>query len=233
MEASMEVSTEASTEACAAVSAEAAAMDSHIDHTQLKQTADWPSIQALCQEAIRGGAASVCIPPCYVARVKDYVGEQMKICTVVGFPNGYQTTLVKLVETKEALANGADEIDMVVNLCAVKNGDWPGIRHEIKALKHACGRRILKVIVEACYLTEAEKIKLCQLVTEAGADYIKTSTGFGAGGATVEDVALFRREIGPAVKIKAAGGIRSVETARQMLEAGADRLGSSALLRRG
>ncbi len=210
---------------------ELSAIYSHIDHTQLKQVADWPSIQTLCDEAIKGGAASVCIPPCYVARVKAYVGEQMKICTVVGFPNGYQTTLVKLVETKEALANGADEIDMVVNLCDVKNEAWRKIVHEIKALKQACGQRILKVIVEACYLTEAEKIKLCQLVTEAGADYIKTSTGFGAGGATVEDVALFGREIGPAVKIKAAGGIRSAEAAEQMLNAGADRLGSSALLR--
>lgn len=201
-----------------------------IDHTQLKQTADWKAIKALCDEAIRGGAASVCIPPCYVDGVKAYVQEQMKICTVVGFPNGYQTTLVKLVETKEALANGADEIDMVINLCHVKNGQWRQVAHEIKALKQACGQRILKVIVETCYLTEAEKRTLCQLVTEAGADYIKTSTGFGSAGATVEDVALFRQEIGPAVKIKAAGGIRSVEAAEQMIAAGADRLGSSALL---
>ena len=201
-----------------------------IDHTQLKQTADWKAIKALCDEAIRGGAASVCIPPCYVAGVKAYVQEQMKICTVVGFPNGYQTTLVKLVETKEALANGADEIDMVINLCHVKNGQWRQVAHEIKALKQACGQRVLKVIVETCYLTEAEKRTLCQLVTEAGADYIKTSTGFGSAGAMVEDVALFRQEIGPAVKIKAAGGIRSVEAAKQMIAAGADRLGSSALL---
>lgn len=201
-----------------------------IDHTQLKQTADWTAIKVLCDEAIKGGAASVCIPPCYVAKVKEYVQEQMKICTVVGFPNGYQTTLVKLVETKEALANGADEIDMVINLCYVKNGQWSQIAHEIKALKQACGQRILKVIVETCYLTEAEKRTLCQLVTKAGADYIKTSTGFGLAGATVEDVVLFRKEIGPAVKIKAAGGIRSVEAAEQMIAAGADRLGSSALL---
>ncbi len=201
-----------------------------IDHTQLKQTADWTAIKTLCDEAIRGGAASVCIPPCYVARAKAYVQEQMNICTVVGFPNGYQTTLVKLVETKEALANGADEIDMVINLCHVKNAQWTQVAHEIKALKQACGQRILKVIVETCYLTEAEKRTLCQLVTEAGADYIKTSTGFGTAGAAVEDVALFRQEIGPAVKIKAAGGIRSIETAEQMIAAGADRLGSSALL---
>ena len=203
---------------------------SSIDHTQLKQTADWASVQRLCNQAIAGGAASVCIPPCYVGRVKAYVQDKMKVCTVIGFPNGYQTTLVKLVETKEALADGADEIDMVINLCDVKNGDWDKVRHEIRALKQACGQRVLKVIVETCYLTEKEKVMLCHIVTEAGADYIKTSTGFGSAGATVEDVALFRQEIGPEVKIKAAGGIRSLETAEQMMLAGADRLGSSALL---
>lgn len=203
---------------------------SSIDHTQLKQTADWISVQTLCNQAIAGGAASVCIPPCYVGRVKAYVQDKMKVCTVIGFPNGYQTTLVKLVETKEALADGADEIDMVINLCDVKNGDWDKVRHEIRALKQACGQRVLKVIVETCYLTEKEKVMLCHIVTEAGADYIKTSTGFGSAGATVEDVALFRQEIGPEVKIKAAGGIRSLETAEQMMLAGADRLGSSALL---
>ena len=203
---------------------------SSIDNTQLKQTADWASVQTLCNQAIAGGAASVCIPPCYVGRVKAYVQDKMKVCTVIGFPNGYQTTLVKLVETKEALADGADEIDMVINLCDVKNGDWDKVRHEIRALKQACGQRVLKVIVETCYLTEKEKVMLCHIVTEAGADYIKTSTGFGSAGATVEDVALFRQEIGPEVKIKAAGGIRSLETAEQMMLAGADRLGSSALL---
>ena len=203
---------------------------SSIDHTQLKQTADWASVQTLCNQAIAGGAASVCIPPCYVGRVKAYVQDKMKVCTVIGFPNGYQTTLVKLVETKEALADGADEIDMVINLCDVKNGDWDKVRHEIRALKQVCGQRVLKVIVETCYLTEKEKVMLCHIVTEAGADYIKTSTGFGSAGATVEDVALFRQEIGPEVKIKAAGGIRSLETAEQMMLAGADRLGSSALL---
>lgn len=203
---------------------------SSIDHTQLKQTADWASVQTLCNQAIAGGAASVCIPPCYVGRVKAYVQDKMKVCTVIGFPNGYQTTLVKLVETKEALADGADEIDMVINLCDVKNGDWDKVRHEIGALKQACGQRVLKVIVETCYLTEKEKVTLCHIVTEASADYIKTSTGFGSAGATVEDVALFRQEIGPEVKIKAAGGIRSLETAEQMMLAGADRLGSSALL---
>ena len=203
----------------------------HIDHTQLKQTADWASIQKLCDEAILGGAASVCIPPCYVKRACQYVQGRTRVCTVVGFPNGYQTTLVKLVETKEALADGADEIDMVINLCHVKNGDFAKVAHEIKALKTACGQRTLKVIVETCFLTEEEKIKLCHIVTQAGADYIKTSTGFGSGGATLEDVQLFRREVGADVKIKAAGGIRTVDDAVKMLEAGADRLGSSALLK--
>ena len=192
-----------------------------VDHTVLKQTADWSAVQKLCDEAIAGGAASVCIPPCYVAGVKAYVQERIPICTVVGFPNGYQTTLVKLVETKEALANGADEIDMVINLCDVKNGAWQKVQHEIKALKQACGQRILKVIVEACYLTREEKVTLCHIVTDAGADYIKTS---------VEDVQLFAQEIGSQVQIKAAGGIRTLETAAQMLDAGAHRLGSSALL---
>ncbi len=202
----------------------------HIDHTVLKQTTTWVQVQTLCDEAIKGHAASVCIPPCYVAQAKDYVKDAMTICTVIGFPNGYQTTMVKLVETKEALANGADEIDMVINLCDVKNGNWKKVAHEIKALKHACGNRVLKVIVEACYLTEEEKVRLCRIVTETGADYIKTSTGFGSSGATVEDVALFRKECGADVKVKAAGGIRTAEDARQMFAAGADRLGSSALL---
>ncbi|MBQ2777460.1 MAG: deoxyribose-phosphate aldolase [Peptococcaceae bacterium] len=204
----------------------------HIDHTVLKQTTTWAQVQKLCDEAIQGKAASVCIPPCYVAKAKEYTNGEMPICTVIGFPNGYQTTMVKLVETKEALANGADEIDMVINLCDVKNGEWDKVSHEIKALKHACGNRVLKVIVETCYLTEEEKVRLCQIVTEAKADYIKTSTGFGSAGATVEDVILFRKECGPDVKIKAAGGIRTVEDAENMLSAGADRLGSSALLAR-
>ena len=204
----------------------------HIDHTQLKQTADWASIQKLCDEAMEGGAASVCIPPCYVKQAADYVEGKMKICTVIGFPNGYQTTTVKLVETKEALADGAEEIDMVINLCDVKNGNYANVAHEIKALKQACGNRVLKVIVETCFLTEEEKVRLCHIVTAAEADYIKTSTGFGSGGATIEDVELFRRECGAEVNIKAAGGIRTQEDAEKMLNAGADRLGSSALLKR-
>ncbi len=203
-----------------------------IDHTQLKQTADWLSIQKLCDEAIEGGAASVCIPPCYVAQVRAYVQRQIPICTVIGFPNGYQTTAVKVAETKDAIEHGADEIDMVINLCDVKNGSFDKVAEEIRQLKKVCGFRTLKVIVETCFLTKAEKIKLCQIVTEAGADYIKTSTGFGNAGATVEDVRLFREYTGENVKIKAAGGIRDIETAEALIEAGADRLGSSALLKR-
>lgn len=202
----------------------------HIDHTVLKQTTTWEQVKKLCDEAINGKAASVCIPPCYVAKAKEYVNGTMPICTVIGFPNGYQTTMVKLVETKEALSNGADEIDMVINLCDVKNGEWDKVSHEIKALKHACGKRVLKVIVETCFLTEEEKIRLCNIVTDVKADYIKTSTGFGTSGATVEDIKLFRKECGSDVKIKAAGGIRTEADAKTMLEAGADRLGSSALL---
>lgn len=201
-----------------------------IDHTLLKQTADWAAVKTLCDQAIAGEAASVCIPPCYVAQVKAYVREKIKVCTVIGFPNGYQTTLVKLVEAQDALAAGADEIDMVINLCAVKNGDFSSVAHEIRALKEVCGQRILKVIVETCYLTEAEKIKMCHIITESGADYIKTSTGFGPAGATLADIELFQREIGAEVKIKAAGGIRDLQTAEQFLEAGAERLGSSAIL---
>lgn len=203
-----------------------------IDHTQLKQTADWSSIQKLCDEAIAGGAASVCIPPCYVAQVRAYVQRQIPICTVIGFPNGYQTTAVKVAETKDAIEHGADEIDMVINLCDVKNGSFDKVAEEIRQLKKVCGFRTLKVIVETCCLTKVEKIKLCQIVTEAGADYIKTSTGFGNAGATVEDVRLFREYTGENVKIKAAGGIRDIETAEALIEAGADRLGSSALLKR-
>lgn len=206
------------------------AIYTHIDHTVLKQTTTWAQVQTVCDEAIAGHAASVCIPPCYVAKAKAYVKDAMPICTVIGFPNGYQTTMVKLVETKEALANGADEIDMVINLCDVKNGEWDKVTHEIKALQHACGDRVLKVIVETCFLTEEEKVRLCRIVTDAKAAYIKTSTGFGTAGATVADVALFRKECGSEVKIKAAGGIRTVADAEQMLAAGADRLGSSALL---
>lgn len=201
-----------------------------IDHTLLKPTATWEEIVLLCDQAIAGGAASVCIPPSYVASVREYVGDRMSVCTVVGFPNGYQTTLVKLVETKEALSDGADEIDVVINLGDVKNGQWQRVSHELAAMKKACGTRILKVIVECCYLTEEEKIKLCQLITQLHIDYIKTSTGFGSGGATVADIELFRAHIGSHVKIKAAGGIRTIETAEQYLQLGVSRIGSSAIL---
>lgn len=199
----------------------------HIDHTQLKATASWDDIQKLCEEAIQYGTASVCIPPCYVKRVRERFGRKPVICTVIGFPLGYATTGTKLAETREALENGADEFDMVINLSDVKNGMFDRVEEEIRALKEAVGEHILKVIVETCALTEEEKIRLCGCVTRAGADYIKTSTGFGAKGAELSDILLFRSHIGEGVKIKAAGGIRSVEDMEAFLEAGADRLGTS------
>lgn len=199
----------------------------HVDHTQLKAVASWEDIQKLCQEAVEFQTASVCIPACYVKRVHEAWGERVKICTVVGFPLGYSTTAGKLAEARQAVADGALEIDMVVNLCDVKNGDFEKVEEEIRQLKHAIGDRILKVIVEACYLTEEEKVSLCHIVTRAGADYIKTSTGFGAGGATLKDVRLFAGQIGEGVKIKAAGGIRSLEEIEAFLEAGASRIGAS------
>lgn len=221
----------AKTEGRAGSTADAREIYRHVDHTDLRQTARWEDIRLLCEEALAGGAASVCIPPCYVARARAYLGDRMPVCTVVGFPNGYQTTLVKLVETQAALAAGADEIDMVLNLCEVKDGGFDRISHEIHALRRACGRRVLKVIVETCFLEQPEKQRLCEIVTEAGADYIKTSTGFARGGATLEDVAYLRAHVGAQVKVKAAGGIRTLEDAARFLEAGADRLGSSGLLR--
>jgi len=201
-----------------------------IDHTVLKQTTTWQDVVRLCDQAIAGGAASVCIPPSYVARAKEYVADKMAVCTVIGFPNGYQTTLVKLVETKEALSAGADEIDVVVNLGDIKNGDWDLVQQELAALKKACGKKVLKVIVECCYLTEEEKIKLCEMITALNIDYIKTSTGFGSGGATIEDIELFKQHIGPEVKIKAAGGIRDLAAAEQYLNLGVSRIGSSNIL---
>ena len=201
-----------------------------IDHTVLKQTTTWQDVVRLCDQAIAGGVASVCIPPSYVARAKEYVADKMAVCTVIGFPNGYQTTLVKLVETKEALSAGADEIDVVVNLGDIKNGDWDLVQQELAALKKACGKKVLKVIVECCYLTEEEKIKMCEIITALGIDYIKTSTGFGSGGATIEDIELFKQHIGPEVKIKAAGGIRDLAAAEQYLNLGVSRIGSSNIL---
>ena len=202
----------------------------YVDHTQLKAFAVWEDIEKLCREAAEYGTASVCIPPCYIKRVKDTFGDQVKICTVVGFPLGYSVTEAKEAETLKAIEDGADEIDMVVNISDVKNGDYQKVEDEIATLKKAAGSHILKVIVETCYLTEEEKIAMCHAVTKAGADYIKTSTGFGTGGATLEDVELFKRHVGADVKIKAAGGIRSVEDMEAFLKAGASRLGTSSAI---
>ncbi len=205
---------------------------SRVDHTLLTPTATWDQVQNTCDEGLEFGTASVCIPPRYVKRAADYLGNRLKICTVIGFPNGYSTPEVKVFETEDAIRNGADEIDMVINLGLAKSGDWEGVLEEIKAVKVSCKGRILKVIVEACQLTVEEKISACRVVSMSGADYIKTSTGFSAGGATVEDVKLFREHISPDLRIKAAGGIRTFEQARAMLEAGADRIGASALAKK-
>ena len=203
----------------------------YIDHTLLKPTATWQQIEALCDEAIRYKTASVCIPPNYIARVKEKYGDDLKIATVIGFPLGYETTAAKAEETATALDDGADEIDMVINITDVKNSDYDLVREEIASLKAICADKILKVIVETCYLTKEEKINMCKIVTEAGADYIKTSTGFGTAGATLEDVKLFKEYIGENVKIKAAGGISSFEDAEKFIELGADRLGTSRLVK--
>ena len=202
----------------------------HVDHTLLAQTATWAELQVICDDAVRYETASVCIPPDRVKQVKEYVSGRMAVCTVIGFPNGYHTTAVKALETEEALDNGADEIDMVIHLGMVKEKRFHDVETEIRTLKDICDNKILKVIVETCFLTEEEKIKMCEIVTNAGADYIKTSTGFGGGGATFEDVALFAKYIGPDVKIKAAGGIASFEDAQKFIELGASRLGTSRLI---
>lgn len=202
---------------------------SRVDHTLLTPTATWDQVKALCDEGKQFGVASVCIPPRYVKRANDYAGG-LKICTVIGFPNGYATPEVKVFETEDAIRDGADEIDMVINQGLAKAGDWEGVLTEIKAVKESCKGRILKVIIEACNFTQEEKIALCRVVSMSGAEFIKTSTGFAAGGATVEDVRLFREHISPDMRIKAAGGIRTFEQAQAMLEAGADRIGASALI---
>ncbi|MBQ3557203.1 MAG: deoxyribose-phosphate aldolase [Oscillospiraceae bacterium] len=202
-----------------------------VDHTILTTTATWEQVKKLCDEGMRFGTASVCIPPSFVRRAADYVKGELKICTVIGFPNGYNTTAVKVFETERAVREGADEIDMVINLGMVKEGDWTAVTEEIRAVKASCAGRLLKVIVEACQLTEAEKIAACRAVSEAGAEFIKTSTGFSTGGATREDVALMRTNVAPNVKVKAAGGIRSWEDAQAFLDLGADRLGTSALVK--
>lgn len=200
---------------------------SYVDHTQLKAFATWDDIRKLCDEAAEYKTASVCVPPCYIKRIADTYGDKINICTVVGFPLGYSTTDAKVQEVKNAIKDGASEIDMVVNISDVKNGDYDKVESEIKALREACGDKILKVIIETCYLTEEEKIAMCKAVTNAKADYIKTSTGFGTGGATLDDVILMRNNIGEGVKIKAAGGIRTKEDMEAFVEAGCSRLGTS------
>ena len=202
---------------------------SRVDHTVLTTTATWEQVKKICDEGMKYAAASVCIPPCYVKKAAQYVEGKLKICTVIGFPNGYHATAVKVFETEDAVRCGADEIDMVINLGMAKSGDWKGVLEEIKAVKAACSGRVLKVIVETCQLTQEEKIAACHAVSEAGADFIKTSTGFSTAGATVEDIALFKAHVAPGVRIKAAGGIRTFEQAQAMIDAGADRIGASAL----
>ena len=203
---------------------------SKVDHTLLKQTATMEEIKAICDEAIAYRTASVCIPPSFVARAKEYVQDSMKICTVIGFPNGYSTTKVKVFETQDALQNGADEIDMVIDLGYVKEKNWGLILNEIKELKQCCDNKILKVSIETCLLTTEEKIKMCEIVTESGADFIKTSTGFSTAGATFEDIELFSKYVGENVRIKAAGGIHSLEDAKHFIELGAERLGTSRII---
>lgn len=199
----------------------------HIDHTQLKAFATWEDIVKLCEEAVEYKTASVCVPPAYVQRIKEKYGAQINICTVIGFPLGYSVTAAKVAEAEAAIQDGAQEVDMVVNISDVKNGLFDKVEEEIRAVKKACGSHILKVIIEACYLTEEEKIAMCHAVTKAGADYIKTSTGFGTGGAAMEDVELFKKYIGPDVKIKAAGGVKTRADLEAFLNAGCDRIGTS------
>lgn len=204
---------------------------SMVDHTLLLQTSTWEEIRALCDDAIHYGTASVCIPPCFVQQAKEYVGDQMKICTVIGFPNGNHTTATKVFETIDAINNGADEIDMVINVGMLKAKNYDYVLNEIREIKDACGDKILKVIIETCLLTDEEKIRMCEIVTESGADFIKTSTGFSTGGATFDDIALFAEHVGENVKIKAAGGISSMEDAERFIELGASRLGTSRIVK--
>lgn len=204
---------------------------SKVDHTLLDVTVRWEDVKAVADEALAFQTASVCIPPSFVKPVKDYVGNRMAVCTVVGFPNGYSTTAVKVFETEDAIANGADEIDMVINIGLVKAGLSDQVLAEIRAVKAACGSRLLKVIIETCLLTDDEKVRMCEVVTEAGADFIKTSTGFSHGGATFRDIELIRRHVGPGVKIKASGGIASLEDAAKFIALGASRLGSSRIVK--
>ena len=204
---------------------------SRVDHTLLQPTATWEEIRQLCDDGVKYGCASVCIPPSYVRQAAEYLGGKLKVCTVIGFPNGYSTTASKVFETENAIRNGALEIDMVVNLGWVKDQRWDDLLQEMKEIKEACQGHILKVIVETCLLTQEEKVKLCQLVSLSGADYIKTSTGFSTGGATQEDVALLRSHVSPRVKVKAAGGISTLEDAEAMIALGANRLGTSRIVK--
>ena len=202
-----------------------------VDHTLLAQTATWSEIEKLCEEAIEYKTASVCIPPSYVKRVKEVFGDKLKICTVIGFPNGYHTTKVKVFETEDAILNGADEIDMVINIGWLKEKRYEEILAEIKQIKQACGEKVLKVIIETCLLTDDEKIKMCEIINQSGADYIKTSTGFSKSGATFKDIGLFAKHIDGKIKIKAAGGISSLEDAEKFIALGASRLGTSKIIK--
>ena len=202
----------------------------HIDHTLLKAFSTWDQIKALCDDAVEYKTASVCIPPSFVKRAKETYGDALNVCTVIGFPLGYNTTAVKAFEVEEAIREGASEVDMVINIGALKDKDYDYVQNEIAELKKAAGDHILKVIVETCYLTEEEKVKVCELVTNAGADYIKTSTGFGTGGATIEDINLFKAHIGPSVKMKASGGVKTVEDLEMFLDAGCERIGTSSAI---
>lgn len=202
-----------------------------VDHTLLLQTSTWEEIKGICDDAMKYQTASVCIPPCYVKQAHEYMGEKMSVCTVIGFPNGNCTTAVKVFETKDAIANGASEIDMVINVGQLKAKNYEYVLNEIKEIKAACKDKVLKVIIETCLLTDEEKVKMCELVTESGADFIKTSTGFSTAGATFEDVALFAKHVGDNVKIKAAGGISSLEDAERFMELGAQRLGTSRIVK--
>lgn len=204
---------------------------SKCDHTLLVQSATWSDVKAVCDDGIKYKTASVCIPAAYVKQAKEYVGDKLAICTVIGFPNGYSTTATKLFECKDALENGADEIDTVINIGHLKAGLYDEILNELKALKQACGEKILKVIIETCLLTDEEKIKMCEIVTASGADFIKTSTGFSTAGATKEDVALFTKHVGKGVQIKAAGGISSLADAEEFIRLGATRLGTSRIVK--
>ena len=204
---------------------------SMVDHTLLKQESTWEQIKEICDDGMKYETASVCIPPAFVKQAKEYVGDKLQICTVIGFPNGYNTTAVKCFETEDAVKNGADEIDMVINIGWVKEQKWNELLEEIKAVKVACHGKLLKVIIETCLLTDEEKVKMCEIVSASGAEYIKTSTGFSTGGATREDVALFAENVKPRVKIKAAGGISSIKDAEDFIALGAERLGTSRIVK--